>query len=229
MRFSQPTRTPLKPHNVPCSDNVMLDYVINGAAARTRRTWLPRAAPEIFIRRNAEGLRTAPEAGRPSGSHALVVRLPNSCRTRPAPGSWRASSSLAFSRSRSVTNTRSRAFSRSSSWIRASVSDSSNRAVDLPLGPPERLLPFALRQRWRVITLTPSDRAISFCSLPCPASWSACRSRALTSFFECRFLSTPGSFPQKDNNAATLDPTDVQYSSNDKANATTKLCYSHNR
>src|SRR5262249_59024938 len=47
----------------------------------------------------------------------------------------------------------------------------------------------ALRHRCKVITLTPSARAISLCNLPCVANPFACASLLAISALECLFLS----------------------------------------
>jgi hypothetical protein len=88
-----------------------------------------------------------------------------------------ASSSLIFSRSRSVTSRRNREFSSSSSAIRS---------------PPPRVrsgwLASRVRHRCKVMTLTPSVRAISLCNLPCVAKSFACASFVEISILECLFF-----------------------------------------
>jgi hypothetical protein len=84
-------------------------------------------------------------------------------------GLWAVSSSL--TRTRSATSRRNREISSWSSAIRSSL----------------RLGPSALRHRCKVMTLTPSVRAISLCSFPCLAKSFACASLVATSTRECRF------------------------------------------
>jgi hypothetical protein len=84
-------------------------------------------------------------------------------------GLWAASSSL--TRRRSATSRRNREISSWSSAIRSSL----------------RLGPSSLRHRCKVMTLTPSVRAISLCSFPCLAKSFACASFVATSTRECRF------------------------------------------
>jgi hypothetical protein len=84
-------------------------------------------------------------------------------------GLWAASSSL--TRRRSATSRRNRKISSWSSAIRLSL----------------RLGSSSLRHRCKVMTLTPSVRAISLCSFPCLAKSFACASFVATSTLECRF------------------------------------------
>src|SRR5262249_11045958 len=84
-------------------------------------------------------------------------------------GLWAASSSL--TRRRSATSRRNREISSWSSAIRSSL----------------RLGSSSLRHRCKVMTLTPSVRAISLCSFPCLAKSFACASFVATSALECRF------------------------------------------
>jgi hypothetical protein len=84
-------------------------------------------------------------------------------------GLWAASSSL--TRRRSATSRRNRKISSWSSAIRLSL----------------RLGSSSLRHRCKVMTLTPSVRAISLCSFPCLAKSFACASFVATSTRECRF------------------------------------------
>src|SRR5215471_11712938 len=89
-----------------------------------------------------------------------------------------------FSRSRSATSRRNREFSSSSLAIRSS-----------PL--PVRLCPSsALRHRCKVMTLTPSVRAISLCGFPCLAKSFACASFVATSTLEYRFNLAIAACPQ---------------------------------
>jgi hypothetical protein len=92
---------------------------------------------------------------------------------------WVPSSSLIFSRSRSVTSRRNREFS---SWTSA-------------IRPPPRVRSGSvapgggvLRHRCNVMTLMPSARAISLCSLPRVAKSFACASFVAISALECRFI-----------------------------------------
>ena len=85
-------------------------------------------------------------------------------------GLWAASSSL--TRRRSATSRRNREISSWSSAIRSS---------------PLRVPSASLRHRCKVMTLTPSVRAISLCSFPCLAKLFARASFVATSTLECHF------------------------------------------
>jgi hypothetical protein len=95
------------------------------------------------------------------------------------------SSSLIFSRSRSVTSHRNREFSSWSSAVRSSAprvrsgSLASGVATNAGRGPGG-----ALRHRCKVMTLTPSVRAISLCNFPCVANSFACASFVAISALE---------------------------------------------
>src|SRR5262245_55005096 len=93
-------------------------------------------------------------------------------------GLWAASSSL--TRRRSATSRRNREISRWSSAVRSSL----------------RLGSSALRHRCKVMTLTPSVRAISLCGFPCLAKSFACASFVATSTLEYRFNLAIAACPQ---------------------------------
>src|SRR5262245_17664236 len=93
-------------------------------------------------------------------------------------GLWAASSSL--TRRRSATSRRNREISSWSSAIRSSL----------------RLGSSSLRHRCKVMTLTPSMRAISLCSFPRLAKSFACASFVATSTRECRFTLAMPACPQ---------------------------------
>src|SRR6516225_4866478 len=102
---------------------------------------------------------------------------------------WAASWSLTFSRSRSVTRRRNREFSSWSSAIRSSAPRMrSGSLVSAVAATSNRRPRGARRHRYKVITLTPSARAISLCNLPRVAHSFACASLLAISTLECLFL-----------------------------------------
>ena len=104
-------------------------------------------------------------------------------------GLWAASSSL--TRRRSATSRRNREISCWSSAIRSS---------------PLRVPSASLRHRCKVITLTPSVRAISLCSFPCLAKSSARASFVATSTLECHFCLAIAACPQSLRASVTAQP-----------------------
>jgi hypothetical protein len=71
---------------------------------------------------------------------------------------------------------------------------------------PLRVPSASLRHRCKVITLTPSVRAISLCSFPCLAKSFACASFVATSTLECRFLLAIAACPQPLRASVTAQP-----------------------
>src|SRR5215813_11191200 len=96
---------------------------------------------------------------------------------------------LIFSRRRSVTSCRNRAFSSWSSAIRSSSARVRSGSLASGVTTNARCGPGgALCHRRKVMTLTPSVRAISLCSFPCVANSSACANFVAISTLECLFL-----------------------------------------
>ena len=106
---------------------------------------------------------------------------------------WAASSSLIFSRRRSVTSRRNREFLSRSSAIRSPPPGVQSGPSASCAG---RGAGGALRHRCKVMTLTPSVRTISVCSFPCLAKSFACASFVATSTLECRFCLAIAASPQ---------------------------------
>jgi hypothetical protein len=104
-------------------------------------------------------------------------------------GLWAASWSL--TRRRSATSRRNREISSWSSAIRS---------------PPLRVPSASLRHRCKVITLTPSVRAISLCSFPRLAKSFACASFVATSTLEYRFCLAIAACPQPLRASVTAQP-----------------------
>ena len=96
---------------------------------------------------------------------------------------------LIFSRRRSVTSCRNRAFSSWSSAIRSSSARVRSGSLAFGVTTNAHCGPGgALCHRCKVMTLTPSVRAISRCSFPCVANSSACANFVAISTLECLFL-----------------------------------------